>query len=93
MRADSSEYFAGTALNDESECHSRLPRLNARRRSSRARHVAVLIEIRNVAHLDAKPALIEPRHVVGRVELDMAEAFCECGLLPVVERLIVEQRL
>src|SRR5487761_1897737 len=36
-RADSSEYFAGTALNELSECHSRLPSENSRRRSSRDR--------------------------------------------------------
>ena len=36
VRAERIEYFAGIARKDESECHSRLPRLNMRRRSSRA---------------------------------------------------------
>jgi hypothetical protein len=35
-RACSSEYFAGTTLNELSECQSRLPMANSRRRSSRA---------------------------------------------------------
>jgi len=37
LRACRSEYFAGIALNELSECHSRLPRANSRRRSSRAK--------------------------------------------------------
>ena len=36
VRADSSEYLAGMARNELSECHSRLPRLNRRCRLSRA---------------------------------------------------------
>src|SRR5262245_3329438 len=36
LRAWSSEYFAGTALNELSECQSRLPMAKRRRRSSRA---------------------------------------------------------
>lgn len=71
--------------------HGRLPRLNAPAVISR-QHVAVLIEIGNIVHLYAEPALIEPRHVVGRVELDIAEAFCQCGRLAVVQRLIVEHQ-
>jgi hypothetical protein len=55
-------------------------------------HAAALIEIGNVAHLYAEPALIERRHVVGGVELDLAEAFGECDLLLVGERLIVEHQ-
>src|SRR5262249_55467529 len=36
LRALSSEYLAGTTLNELSECHSRLPMEKSRRRSSRA---------------------------------------------------------
>ena len=36
LTACSNEYFAGIALNELSECHSRLPMANSRRRSSRA---------------------------------------------------------
>ena len=35
-RADSSEYLAGIARNELSECHSRLPRLNRCTRESRS---------------------------------------------------------
>ena len=35
-RPERSEYFAGIARNELSECQSWLPRLNSRRRSSRA---------------------------------------------------------
>ena len=55
-------------------------------------HIAVLIEIRNVAHLDTEPTLVEPRHVVGRVQLDLAEVSGECDLLFVCQRLIVEHQ-
>ena len=54
--------------------------------------VAVLIEIRDVAHLDAEPALVEPRYVVGRVQLDLAEASGECDLLFVGQWLLVEHQ-
>jgi hypothetical protein len=54
--------------------------------------VAVLIEIRDVAHLDAEPALVEPRYVVGRVQLDLAEASGKCDLLLVGQWLIVEHQ-
>src|SRR5260370_36537582 len=36
LRACSSEYFAGIALNELSECHRRLPMADSRRRASRA---------------------------------------------------------
>ena len=36
-RACSSEYIAGIVLNELSECQSRLPIANSRRRSSRAK--------------------------------------------------------
>src|SRR5262252_1186668 len=55
-------------------------------------HVAVLIEIRNVAHFDGEPALIEPRHVVCLVEFDPAEAFGEGDLLFIRQRLIVKHQ-
>src|SRR5260370_18172401 len=55
-------------------------------------HIAVLIEIRNVAHLDTEPTLVEPRHVVGRVQLDLAEVSGECDLLFVCQWLIVEHQ-
>ena len=45
MRADNSEYFADTALNEESECHSRLPRLNDAPAIITRQYIAVLIEI------------------------------------------------
>ena len=35
IRADKSEYLAGMTLKELSECHSRVPRLNSRRRFSR----------------------------------------------------------
>ncbi len=37
MRAESSEYLAGIARNELSECQSMLPRLNKRTRESRSR--------------------------------------------------------
>ena len=55
-------------------------------------YIAVLIEIRNVAHLDAEPALVKPRNVVGRVKLDFAEASGECDLLFVGQWLLVEHQ-
>src|SRR5260370_24621106 len=54
--------------------------------------VARVIEIGNVARLVAEPALIEPRHVVGGVELDLAEGFGKRDLLLVVQRLIAEDQ-
>ena len=36
LRAESSEYFAGTTFNELSECHRRLPSPKSRGRSSRA---------------------------------------------------------
>src|SRR6266481_5419756 len=91
MRADSSEYFADTL-----ERGIRMPQLVAEIERAPAvvarQQVALLIEIGNVAHLDAEPALIEPRHVVGGVELDFAERFGERDLLVVGQRLIVEQQ-
>ena len=50
VRAERIEYFAGMARNELSECHSRLPRLNMRRRSSRGERLAVLVEVGNVDH-------------------------------------------
>ncbi len=58
-RADSSENFAGTALNELSECHSRLPRLNSRRRSSRASTWLFLsrLEMSLTSRIDQPPLL------------------------------------
>src|SRR5262249_47536965 len=48
-RADSSEYFAGVARNELSECQSMLPRLKSRTRDSRQR-LTVAAEVRDVVH-------------------------------------------
>ena len=91
-RADSSEYFAGTALNELSECHSRLPRLNSRRRSSRASSLLSLSRLETSLHVHATSRRsCALRDVAGRL-LQRAEVAAERQLLLVGEVLVVEHQ-
>ena len=58
MRADSSEYFAGIARNELSECHSGLPRLNRRWRLVAGERLAVLVEVGDVVHAGAEALVL-----------------------------------
>ncbi len=90
-RADSSEYFAGTALNELSECHSRLPRLNSRRRSSRARSWLFLSRLEmSLTSIDSRRSL--PLRDVARRLLQRAEVAAEGQLGFVGEVLVVEHQ-
>jgi len=57
IRPDSSEYFAGTARYELSECPSRSPRLNIRRRLSLASGRCWLSRVRGVLHVERQPSL------------------------------------
>ena len=52
----------------------------------------VLVEIGNVADLDAESALIEPGHVVRGIEFDLAEALGKRDLLFVADALVVKHQ-
>src|SRR5215831_12678493 len=59
LRACSSEYLAGTTLNELSECHSRLPMEKRRRRSSRAKGLLSL------SRLDTSAKVVGRRYSCG----------------------------
>ena len=92
LMACSSEYFAGTALNELSECHRRLPMANSRRRSSRAYGVLFL------SRLETSAKVVGRRVLVGRAQagadgvLDLAQALREGELLRVVDLLVAEHQ-
>src|ERR1700741_4079734 len=85
LRACSSEYLAGIALNELSECQRRLPSANSRRRSSRAK------TLWSLSRLDTSANVVGGRAQTGadRV-LDLAQAAGERQLRLVVELLAVE---
>ena len=58
-RACRIEYFAGTTLNELSECHSRLPIANSLRRSSRAKTLLSL------SRLDTSAKVVGNRYSSG----------------------------
>src|SRR5688572_24102354 len=64
LMACSSEYFAGTTLNDESECHSRLPMANSRRRSSRGYGVLFLSRLETSAKVVGRRVSLAARRLV-----------------------------
>jgi hypothetical protein len=68
-----------------------LPNPNRRRRSSRARHVAVLVEVGDVVQVHAHAPVLRSGDVAGRL-LERAERAAEDELLVVVYRLIVEDQ-
>ena len=90
IRACSSEYLAGVALNELSECHRRLPIANSRRRSSRANGLLCW------SRLETSAKVVGRRYSSGRAQarpdrqLDLAETAGEGELLLVVDVLIVE---
>ena len=92
MRADSNEYFRRYRLERRIRMPQPIAEIERAPTIIPRQHIAVLIEIRNVAHLDTEPTLVEPRHVVGRVQLDLAEVSGECDLLFVCQWLIVEHQ-
>src|SRR4029077_416649 len=62
--ACSSEYFAGTTLNEESECHSRLPIATSRRRSSRGYGVLFLSRLETSAKVVGRRVSLAARRLV-----------------------------
>src|SRR5216683_3753259 len=64
LMACSSEYFAGTGLNELSECHRRLPMANSRRRSSRANGVLSLSRLETSAKVVGRRASLAARRLV-----------------------------
>ncbi len=90
-RADSSEYLAGIGLNELSECHSRLPRPNSRRRSSRANDLVVLVEVGDVAHVGAR-AGPPARAMCAPWPARAGRGSAERELLVVVDLLVVEDQ-
>src|SRR5262249_14505774 len=88
-RADSSEYFAGVARNELSECQSMLPRLKSRTRDSRQR-LTVAAEVRDVVHARLRAralglVVVAPARVFERPKVP-----AERHLLLVGELLVVE---
>src|ERR1043166_1052535 len=65
-RACRIEYFAGTTLNELSECHSRLPIANSLRRSSRAKTLLSLSRLDTSANSVLPP--FEGSARAGRIE-------------------------
>ena len=70
--ACSSEYFAGITLNELSECQSRLPMANSRRRSSRANTLLCW------SRLDTSAKVVGSRYSSGARRL----AFAVCSRFP-----------
>src|SRR5918993_585073 len=64
LMACSSEYLAGTTLNEESECHSRLPMANSRRRSSRGYGVLFLSRLETSAKVVGRRVSLAARRLV-----------------------------
>src|SRR5215207_1404931 len=64
LMACSSEYFAGTTVNEESECHSRLPMANSRRRSSRGYGVLFLSRLETSAKVVGRRVSLAARRLV-----------------------------
>src|SRR4030095_4247803 len=64
LMACSREYLAGTTLNDESECHSRLPMANSRRRSSRGYGVLFLSRFETSAKVVGRRVSFAARRLV-----------------------------
>ena len=81
----------GTGMYDASVCHSRLPRLSSRRRSSRRADPVVLVEVRDVADLrDREPPPSRPR--ADAADLQRAEAGGEIAQLGVGQALVAEHQ-
>src|SRR5262244_1235826 len=64
LRADRSEYFAGTTLNELSECQRRLPRPKSRGRSSRAKTLWSLSRLDTSAKVVGRRASVSGRRLV-----------------------------
>ena len=91
-RACSSEYFAGTTLNELSECQSRLPMANRRRRSSRANGLLSLSRLETSANVVGRRWSSGRRRLVPMASSMRAEALREGELLLVGEVLVVEDQ-
>ena len=92
MRPDSSEYFAGIALNELSECHSRLPRLYSRRRLSRASGWLSLSRLDTSANAGSQPQLAGLADAGAAGVLQLAEVAAERELLFVGQMLVAEHQ-
>ena len=92
LRACSSEYFAGIALNELSECHRRLPIENSRRRSSRAIGRLCWSRLETSAKVGRQPVFVGGAQPGVQRQLDLAEAAGEGELLLVVDVLVVEDQ-
>ena len=91
-RADSSEYLAGIARNELSECHSMLPRLNSRWRLSRGSGLPSLPRLETSFMPVGQALVLRLGDVAAARVLDVAEIAGERHLLLVGELLVVEHQ-
>ena len=91
VRACSSEYFAGVGLNELSECHSMLPRLNSRRRSSRAR-ISLSLPRFEMSPISGASRRSSSRRMSALAVSSVPEMAAERELLLVVDLLVVEDQ-
>jgi hypothetical protein len=80
LRADKSEYFAGTARNELSECHSNVAEIEQALAAVARVRLVLLVEVGDIVHADGQPAILHPGDVAAARVLQLRLPMLGYGL-------------